>query len=285
MITTFQIVASHYFDITDMWIRRKSIYSLNIKYLNMVLTLHYFPSQARGEAIRLILEYGKIPFENVIVPYQWDEIKASGDISPFGQLPTLRLNSGVVIAETNAIIRYVAKLAGIYPADVDECAQADMLLELATSDLMGINPIFNRYPVDGPEFGVKKGEFSYFCTYMHPFIRIYFMVLLFSRILRKVSSLSQGHRKDIRNKAVLWRRSSSFRRFCSLSYFELGYYHRAEQSERLSFFIAMDEVSGGDSFRGSLSEEPSHASRYRQSGIFLSLAVETIMQEPRFIKY
>jgi glutathione S-transferase len=111
------------------------------------LTLYFLPMRAQAEAIRMILHYGEIEFNDVIISMMdWDGVKKTTNIAPFGQLPSLRLPSGEIIAQTGAIIRYVAKLARIYPEDPVAAARADMIYEFA-QDLSMINAILNFWPV------------------------------------------------------------------------------------------------------------------------------------------
>lgn len=110
-------------------------------------TLYYLPLRARAEPIRMTLEYGGVPYEDVIISMQdWMATKTNTDIAPFGQLPSLKLSSGEVIAESGAIIRLAAKLAKIYPEDPFAAARADMVYEFAV-ELNVINPILNFWPV------------------------------------------------------------------------------------------------------------------------------------------
>lgn len=95
----------------------------------------------------MILFYGNISFQDVIVSMdEWKTIKHQGTIAPFGQLPSMRLPTGDIIAQTGAIVRYVAKLARIYPSDPVEAARADMIFEFA-QELNMINPLLNFWPV------------------------------------------------------------------------------------------------------------------------------------------
>jgi glutathione S-transferase len=113
----------------------------------MTFTLYYLPFRARAEQIRMILSYGNVPYENVVItPSEWTELKASREICPFGQLPTIKLESGEIIAQSGAIVRFAAKLAGLYPADFVEAARADMVFELA-QEMNVICPILNFWPM------------------------------------------------------------------------------------------------------------------------------------------
>jgi glutathione S-transferase len=127
------------------------------------ITLHYFPVRARTEAIHLILAYGGVQFDNVTVTFaEWAELKLK---CPFSQLPILDLPAGSPaprIAESGAIVRYVAKLAKVFPEDAASCAQADMVFELAQA-LAPINPIFNMTPYESEDW--KAAYAKYFASF------------------------------------------------------------------------------------------------------------------------
>ena len=90
----------------------------------MILRLHYFPFPGRGGAIRDAFRVGGITFDDVHVPPdRFRDLKAAGEL-PFGSLPVLDLESpaGTVrAAESNAILRFAGRRAGLYPTD-DEVA-------------------------------------------------------------------------------------------------------------------------------------------------------------------
>jgi glutathione S-transferase len=91
------------------------------------LKLSYFDFHGgRGEPARLALSIGGIPFEDDRVkPGDWERRKAD---TPFGALPLLDVD-GQVLAQSNAINRYVGKLAGLYPADPWQAALCDETME------------------------------------------------------------------------------------------------------------------------------------------------------------
>ncbi|RHY34067.1 hypothetical protein DYB32_001144 [Aphanomyces invadans] len=92
------------------------------------LQLTYFDMPGRGEFIRLLLTYGGIPFDDVRIKFQdWRATKTVLHL-PFGQIPTLRAN-GKVYAQSLALARYAAKLAGLYPASNLVALEADSLID------------------------------------------------------------------------------------------------------------------------------------------------------------
>jgi prostaglandin-H2 D-isomerase / glutathione transferase len=91
------------------------------------LKLTYFDFHGgRGEPARLALSIGGIAFEDDRVPpSDWASRKAQ---TPFGALPVLEVD-GQVVAQSNAINRYVGKLADLYPSDSWQAALCDEAME------------------------------------------------------------------------------------------------------------------------------------------------------------
>lgn len=91
------------------------------------LKLVYFDIDgARGEAARLALVIGEVPFEDDRVKFtDWGSRKAG---TPFGALPVLELG-GQTVAQSNGINRYVGKLAGLYPSDAWQAALCDEAMD------------------------------------------------------------------------------------------------------------------------------------------------------------
>jgi glutathione S-transferase len=95
--------------------------SLNIPSLR----LQYFDIEGPAEKSRLALRLSKIPFLDDRVDFsQWPSLKSS---TPYGQLPLLHITTDAsvkVLAQSDAILRYVGRLGGLYPSsmetDIDE---------------------------------------------------------------------------------------------------------------------------------------------------------------------
>lgn len=79
------------------------------------LKLTYFDfSGGRAEPARLAMHIGGIPFEDYrFAPGDFAEVRKA---TPLNQVPTLDVND-VQITQSDAITRYVGKLAGLYPED------------------------------------------------------------------------------------------------------------------------------------------------------------------------
>lgn len=95
------------------------------------LKLTYFDFHGgRGEAARLALSIGNVPFEDDRVPRdRWPGLKPE---TPLRQLPVLEVD-GKRITQSNAINRYVGKLAGLYPEDPWQAALADEACDVVES--------------------------------------------------------------------------------------------------------------------------------------------------------
>lgn len=78
------------------------------------LKLTYFDFHCgRAEPTRLAMHLGGVPFEGHRFTFpEFADVRKS---TPFGQVPTLHVD-GTVVTQSDAIIRYVGKLAGLYPS-------------------------------------------------------------------------------------------------------------------------------------------------------------------------
>lgn len=88
------------------------------------LTYFDFPG-GRAEPIRLALHLGGIAFEDArFAPADFAEIRKT---TPLNQVPVLHID-GRVVTQSDAIARYVGKLAGLYPADALQALLCDEVL-------------------------------------------------------------------------------------------------------------------------------------------------------------
>lgn len=113
----------------------------------MTIRLHYFPFPGRAGAIRDALRIGNVAFEDVhIPPERFSELKAAGAL-PFGSLPVVDVASPagtVTAAQSNAILRYVGRLTGLYPVD-------DAVRALKVDEALDLGE--DLYHVIGPSMG------------------------------------------------------------------------------------------------------------------------------------
>jgi glutathione S-transferase len=90
------------------------------------LKLTYFDfSGGRAEPARLAMHIGGIPFEDHrFASKDFAEIRKT---TPLNQVPTLYLND-VQVTQSDAITRYVGKLAGLYPVDEFQALLCDEVM-------------------------------------------------------------------------------------------------------------------------------------------------------------
>ncbi len=91
------------------------------------LKLSYFDFHGgRGEAARLAMTIGKVPFEDHRIPMaHWPSVKEQ---TPFHAVPILEID-GEEITQSNTINRYVGKLAKLYPEDPLEAPRCDEIMD------------------------------------------------------------------------------------------------------------------------------------------------------------
>lgn len=112
-----------------------------ILFVILITFLYEYHFILQGEAIRLACAYGKLPLEDVrITGEQFQQLKAEGKLS-FGQVPALAVNdSEVLISQSAAIMRFVGKLAGLYPTNDDfQAALIDSLVDQESDMFTGLS--------------------------------------------------------------------------------------------------------------------------------------------------
>ena len=103
--------------------------------------LIYFESPGYAEPTRLCLEISQVSWKNTTV--DWDgfqELKDNGEL-PYGYLPILKTPQGT-LAESNALMRYAAALAGLEPEDLYLRGKVDEILELIQGWRSSFTPTF-----------------------------------------------------------------------------------------------------------------------------------------------
>jgi glutathione S-transferase len=91
------------------------------------LKLTYFDTHGgRGEPARLAMHIGNIDFEDKRFAFaDFAEVRKT---TPLSQVPTLHVD-GLQVTQSDAITRYVGKLAGLYPADEFQALLCDEILD------------------------------------------------------------------------------------------------------------------------------------------------------------
>lgn len=91
------------------------------------LKLTYFDFHGgRAEPARLAMHIGGIAFEDYRFAYP--DFPAVRKTTPFGQVPTLHVD-GIQVTQSDAITRYVGKLAGLYPVDPFQALLCDEVID------------------------------------------------------------------------------------------------------------------------------------------------------------
>lgn len=104
------------------------------------LKLTYFDFHGgRAEPARLAMHIGAIAFEDH--RFTFPEFAEVRKATPFGQVPTLHVD-GTVVTQSDAIIRYVGKLAGLYPVDAYQALLCDEVMCVVEDATVRLVPSF-----------------------------------------------------------------------------------------------------------------------------------------------
>ena len=104
------------------------------------LKLSYFDFHGgRAEPIRLTLAVGGVAFEDH--RFTFPEFAEVRKTVPFGQVPVLHVD-GVQVTQSDAILRYAGKLAGLYPTDPLQALLCDEVAYVVEEASVRIGPTF-----------------------------------------------------------------------------------------------------------------------------------------------
>ncbi len=105
------------------------------------LKLSYFDFHGgRAEPIRLAMAIGGIAFEDH--RFSFHEFSEVRKTVPFGQVPVLHVD-GVQVTQSDAILRYVGKLAGLYPTDSYQALLCDEVAYVVEEAGVKLGPSFS----------------------------------------------------------------------------------------------------------------------------------------------
>ena len=117
------------------------------------MKLIYFDIPGKAEAIRLCAAVGGVQLDDVRISREkFHEMRDSGEL-PFGQVPALDVGDGRILAQSSAILRYVATLGGLHPTDPLEAAHVDAVAAAEEDFFAGIS--VSRY---GARFGFEMSD-------------------------------------------------------------------------------------------------------------------------------
>lgn len=112
------------------------------------LKLHYFDITGKGEPIRLFCAYAGLDFEDHRFTSMEDflAVKESGKLA-FGQVPMLEVDGKHQLVQTAAILRYLSKIAGLYPEDPLIAAKVDAAMDQEADAFVGTTVVsyMNRF--------------------------------------------------------------------------------------------------------------------------------------------
>ncbi|QDL55041.1 glutathione S-transferase [Rhodoferax aquaticus] len=104
------------------------------------LKLSYFNFHGgRGEPARLAMAIGGIAFEDH--RFAFPEFAEFRKTTPFGQVPVLHVD-GAQVTQSDAITRYVGRLAGLYPTDAFQALLCDEVLSVVEDATVRLSPSF-----------------------------------------------------------------------------------------------------------------------------------------------
>jgi glutathione S-transferase len=104
------------------------------------LKLTYFDFHGgRAEPARLAMAIGGVAFEDHRFTFpEFPEVRKS---TPFGQVPVLHVD-GTQVTQSDSILRYVGKLAGLYPSDPFQALLCDEVMFVVEEASMKLGPTF-----------------------------------------------------------------------------------------------------------------------------------------------
>lgn len=107
----------------------------------------------RGEPIRIALHAAGLTFENV--RWSFPEFGEKREALRFKAIPTLEMN-GETVTQSNAISRYIGKIAGLYPEDPLQALYCDEVME-ALEDLS--HYLVQTFGLEGDELKKARETF------------------------------------------------------------------------------------------------------------------------------
>jgi glutathione S-transferase len=113
------------------------------------LTYFDFPG-GRGEPIRIALHAAGLVFEDHRISF--DEFLQTRERMRFNCAPVLRIDD-VEITQSNAMLRYAGKLAGLYPEDTTQALYCDEAMD-AVEDLL--HHIVHTFGLEGNELKAAR---------------------------------------------------------------------------------------------------------------------------------
>jgi len=125
-------------------------------------TLRYFAAYGAAEVSRMMMGVSGVDFEDVTYGTdkygKFDEKEKAKQ--PFGQVPTLQLPNGTILAQSQAIERYVARTNKLYGKSAECAFRIDMIVEALLDIVKQLVPIvmdFKKQPPGPRDEKEKQG--------------------------------------------------------------------------------------------------------------------------------
>lgn len=121
----------------------------------MTLVLYDNPASSNALKARFVLAETGLEYERRLVPFDLPRPAEYLALNPLGGIPTL-LDGDVVVAESNAILRYIARRAGrtdLYPTEPVAAARIDTFLDRWS---LSFRPEFFKH--EAPALGFAPGK-------------------------------------------------------------------------------------------------------------------------------
>jgi hypothetical protein len=105
----------------------------------------FYSKKKKGDVILLACLHGGVPIEEFHL-YEEGFQSLSVDVKlPYGQVVALNVNDQITLTQSGAIMRYIGKLAGLYPVANDiYAAKIDMILEAETELFTGLSVVRHK---------------------------------------------------------------------------------------------------------------------------------------------
>lgn len=104
----------------------------------------------RGEPVRIAFHAAGLAFEDDRISF--DEFMATRDSMPFRCAPVLEID-GVAVTQSNSMLRYVGKMAGLYPEDPLQAFWCDEVMG-AVEDLL--HHVVHTFGLEGDELKTAR---------------------------------------------------------------------------------------------------------------------------------
>lgn len=122
----------------------------------------------RGEPIRIALHAAGLDFEDHRISFE--EFRASRDGMRFRCTPTFKIDD-LEVSQSNAIMRYVGKIAGLYPEDSLQALYCDEAMD-AVEDLL--HHVVQTFGLEGEELKTAREQLvdGWITTYLSGFAEL-----------------------------------------------------------------------------------------------------------------